>query len=70
MTIPYNDDDEGDDDDDDDDEGDDDDGDNCEFQNVQIASFPLLFEPKSLWALRALTSSWRPFGPLDFIRPA
>ena len=26
-----------------------------------------IFATRSLWVLQALTSCWRPFGPLDFV---
>ena len=33
----------------------------------EIGWFMLLFPNRSQWPLRGQTSSWRPFGPLDFV---
>ena len=36
-------------------------------ENLKVLHFETLFNTRSLGALRAPTSSWRPFGPLDFV---
>ena len=39
----------------------------AEQTRTTVSPSLLLLQTRSLWALRAPTSRWRPFGPLDFV---